>query len=277
MKIRIIASLITLAVLASLFAGCSPKQDSYLIEIMKMVPQDATDVWWMNLVAMAKDPDLVDAFYSMQDYIYDEIGWSYEAIGGPIPGLDLSDGCTYAMVDSEIDYLIIVQGEYDLTETLNILKSFRNEYSTYYGAEVLIMNNFALALMEDVIIVGVSDYVLAPIRIINGEEPSLYDNDDVESVVDRLPAGIGGILHWREGILTPPALGYGISLSKPAIDDSTVEIEGWFKFDSESGAEAALADVEGFMDANYIPGQINCQLEGVFVAVTGESDTSIIH
>jgi len=82
MKIRILTTLIVLAVLVSCITGCG-KKDNYLIEIMKILPDDIISVEYTGVELLAEDPDLEDIYSDLTESIFGSMAYLF--------GIDFSD------------------------------------------------------------------------------------------------------------------------------------------------------------------------------------------
>jgi len=128
-----------------------------------------------------------------------------------------------------------------------------------------------MAFLEKMFIVGTTDSVEASIRVSRNEEPSLYGDKDIKSVVDKLPEGVIITISGGQVGYNIPALAGGFSFRKAA-SGTTLEITGWCKFESEANAEAALDDVEYQTKNMWGATHMEGQLRGEFIELTGEME-----
>jgi hypothetical protein len=263
MKTRIFAMLVVLAVLVSCITGCTTK-DSDLIEILKILPEDAgvIRVMCFNIESLESDPDLADWYRSLQSDIFSPT----------LPVLlDSSDIRTSAAAMSLDIFLWIFTGEFDHQGIRDFLIEEDFETDEYEGVETwtLTEEELAMAFLEKMFIAGTIDSVKASIRVSHNEKPSLYSDKDVKSVVDKLPEGVVFTIARGQVGFNIPALASGFSVRKAA-SDTALDITGWSKFESEADAEAALDDVEYQTKNMWNASQISSQIEGQFIELTGE-------
>lgn len=130
----------------------------------------------------------------------------------------------------------------------------------------------AVAFLKNMLVLGFEDAVKLSIRVSQGKETSLYGDQDVKSVVDRLPAGILISIEREVAMYNIQSLAGGVSIGKSARGEGTLEIKAWYKFSSETSAEAAQHDLEDYLEGWYDATHIESQLKGEFIELTGETD-----
>lgn len=263
MKVRIIAMVMMLVVLGSLVAGCGSSGGGQLVGIMKVLPYDVAEVTYVDIKAIAEDPDLEDMYGSLQD----SFGELQEEVG-----IDFSDLHAMAYGYGEAGILVILKGKFDIDEFRSALKDTDTEEDEYRGLEIWTKDNTTLAFLEEMLIFGDMDTVKVSIRVSQGEETSMYDDEDVKAVIDKLPAGIMIFLQGEEALYNIDGLVGGVSIRKSADGEGTLEIKGWYKFRSETSAEAALADLEDYLKDYFDATDMNGQLKGEFIEITGKTD-----
>ena len=131
------------------------------------------------------------------------------------------------------------------------------------------------------IVVGFDDTVGACIRAYNNEEPSMYDNEDTRAVADKLPVVPSCVvatadyypMELEDYLSEIEYLAYSMGVSNENRDDEVLDISAWFKFDSEASAEAAMEDIEDFIETGVeVYTSINARLNGQFIEITGEME-----
>ena len=264
MKAKIIvAMVIMLAVLGSLIAGCGQSKSGHLVGVMKVFPHDVADFTYVDIEALAEDPDLED----MYDSLRDSLGEFEENAG-----IDFSDIYSIAYGYNKAGMLMIFKGEFDLNYVRLALKDQDFEEDEYEGVEIWSEDDSTVAFIKDMLVFGDTDTVKASIRVSQGKETSMYGNDDVKTVVDKLPAGIMTLIQRVEAMPDIDALVGGVSIRKSAGGEGTLEIKGWYKFKDETSAEAALDDLEDELTDYFDTINMDCQLNGEFIEITGETD-----
>lgn len=267
MKIKIITVLIVLAVLASGITACTPKGGD-LLKVMKLAPRDADMVSCMDIKAMAEDPDF--------SFIYDDTisNLSYELFDDM--DIDVSAISTYAVVETDGDSILVFIGEFDLEDIRDALMEEDFAEDEYRGVEIW-TNDYenAVAFIDNMIVFSYSsDIVEACIRRHKNEGSSMYDNEDMKSVADKLPAAIFQVVFGSDSYIYEfEYLSGSICLSNEHPDDETLDISGWVRFDSAASAEATMEedfedDVRMELDATYI----DARPSGQFIEITGEME-----
>lgn len=267
MKVRILTLLVVLAVLVSCVTACTPK-DSYLIQVMKLAPESVGNINCIDIEAMAEDPDFKDWYDGMIIGLSDIL--SYEMVG-----LEASDISVFAgfEIDFEINWepIDVLIGDFNLEDIRDTLEENYFVEGEYRGMEIW-TDDFgdAVAFIDNMIVSGYADLVEACIRTHNDEEPSMYDNEDMKAVADKLPAGIWSTVFGSDYIYSGELLAGGMCLRNLTSGDEVCDINHWYKFDSESSAEAAMEDIEnesGFLwDATIN----DASLSGQFIEITSE-------
>ena len=260
MKTKIAVTSIALAVLVSSITGCTPK-NSYLIKILKLAPEDTVMVTCMDVQAMTQDPDFKNV-YGIIDFHQ-----LYEMLG-----IDLSNVSAVATLGTFFPLVVI--GDFNREDIRNILIEQDGVEGEYMGVEIWTGDgDLCIAFMDDVIIVGDVESVEACIRSHKNEDPSLYDNKNMKSVVDKLPASVFSTVMGPDYIHDIRVLAGGICLHNLTSGDGVCDITGWFKFDSEVSAVTAME--EGFeddisMDLDFTI--VDAHLRGQFIEINGERE-----
>jgi hypothetical protein len=265
MKAKILAILVVLAVMASSITGCGPKKGGYLIEIMKILPHDTPTVLYTDVELITEDPDL--------EGMYNDVLESWDDIlaceANIATAIDSSHVRAFTKTDSRKVYLIAIKGEFDLQNIRDALLEQDFMQGEYEGVEVWTDDSHAFAFLKRMIVSGDASSVETSIRVSQNDEPSMYGNEDVKSIMDKLPAGFCSLILIGDtwGKSNSLLLAGGISMRK---GEGVIEIKGWFKFESETDAEAVLPDLEDamkeFLGATFIEGQLRDE----FIELTGE-------
>lgn len=262
MKIKAIAILIVLVVLVFSVFGCIQSKGSNITKVMQVAPEDAEMIGYANIRAMLKDPD----FENIYDDIVDEL--SYE-----IEGIEVSDISGYAGIETDEGYLIVLIGNFDLGDIGDVLKEEDYTEGEYRGLEVW-SDDFdnAVAFVEKMIILGDKDAVQQCIRIHKNEEPSMYDNKDMKSVVDKLPVSIIYMVFGQDYMYDIEILAGAVSLRNLTSGDEVLNFAGLFKFKSEADAEASLEGVEDFIERQMNVSVYDSKIRDRFIEIKGEMD-----
>jgi len=274
MNRKIVPVLIVLAILASGLTACTTK-DSNLIRVMKITPEDTIVISYVDVEAVAEDPDF--------EFMYDTFIELGNVMANMIGGLDVSDISASAVVQT-IDRvpIYVLIGDFNLEDVRDALTEEDWIEAEYEGVEIWTGGFiFAVAIIDDMIVFGFDNLVEACIRAYKNEEPSMYDNEDARAVADKLPVVPSCVV--ATGDYSPPELedypteieylAYSMGVSNENRGDDVVNISAWFRFDSAASAEAAMEDAEDFIDAG-VEGyaSLNARLSGQFIEITGEME-----
>ncbi|UCB43005.1 MAG: hypothetical protein JSV77_11270 [Dehalococcoidales bacterium] len=272
MKRKIISVLIVLAILASGLTACTTK-NIYLIQAIKIAPEDTIAISCLDVEAAAEDPD----FEPMYDVFLER------TMGRMISGVDVADVSASSVartIDNDIVYILI--GNFNLEDIRDALTDEGWIEDEYEGIEIWTGGIvFAVAVIDDMIVTGYIDSVEECVRIHKDEEPSMYDNEDTRAVADKLPVVPSCVVATAD--YTPPELedmlseieylAYSMGISNENRDDEVLDVSAWFKFDSEARAEAAMEYVEDFVENGVeVYTSISARLNGQFIEITAEME-----
>ncbi len=259
MKARIITVLLMLAVLVSSITACTTKDD-FLVKVMKLAPEDTYSIDCTDIEAMANDTE----FAYMYDYFIDYLQYY-------LLGIDISDISAFGYIITDLDSIYVLMGDFALEDIRNILIDEGYMEGEYDGVEVWTDDyEDAVAFIGNIIIGGYTDTVEACIRVHKNEEPSMYDNDDMKSVADKLSSGVVSMVFGSDFTYGIEILAGGVCLRNQHHDDEVLDITGWLKFDSAASAEAALEDAEDHFGHEFDAINISSQLRDQFIELTGE-------
>jgi hypothetical protein len=276
-KAKTISVLIVLAILASGLMACTAK-GGYLIQVMKIAPEDTIVVSCNDYEAAAEDSDW--------EFIYDglETIMALEPnMRSMVGDMDTSDVSASAVViTTGNDIIFVLIGDFNLEDIRDALIEGNWIEDEYEGIEIWTLYDYkAIAFIDNMIVSGNKAPVEACICAHKNEEPSMYDNEYTRAVADKLPVVPSSVVSTAD--YTPMVLedylsdieylAYSIGISNENRDDEVLDISAWLKFDSEASAEAALEDIEDNMET-VIEGitNIDASLNGQFIEITGEME-----
>ncbi len=276
MKRKIISVLIVIAVLATGLTTCTTK-DNYLIQVMKIAPEDTIVISCNDYEAAAEDPDW--------EFIYD--GLETIMVLEPnmrsmVGDMDTSDVSASAVViTTGNDTIFVLIGDFDLEDIRSALIEGDWAEDEYEGIEIWTYYDKAIAFIDNMIVSGYTDAVEACIRAHKNEEPSMYDNEDTRAVADKLRVVPSCVV--ATGDFSPPELedypieieyqAYSLGISNENSGDEVLDVSAWFKFDSEVSTEAAMEVFEDLMGSCFEGiTLIDARLSGQFIEITGEMD-----
>jgi len=277
MKRKIISVLIVLAILTSGLMACTAK-GGYLIQVMKIAPEDTIVVSCNDYEAAAEDSDW--------EFIYDglETIMALEPnMRSMVGDMDTSDVSASAVViTTGNDIIFVLIGDFNLEDIRDALIEGNWIEDEYEGIEIWTLYDYkAIAFIDNMIVSGNTAPVEACICAHKNEEPSMYDNEDTRAVADKLPVVPSSVV--ASGDFTPieladllsdiEYLAYSLGISNENRDDEVLDISAWFKFDSEASAEAAIEEAEDFLETGvWGYTNLHTSLNGQFIEITGEME-----
>lgn len=268
MKAKILTILIVLTVLVSCITGCTQK-DSYLIDILKILPDDIVAVDCVDIKAMAEDPDLEVTYNRQRDRVI--------TMAEDMVGIDVSF-CVYAaQATAERGYLYVYVGDFDLETVRDALTNNDYERDEYTEIEIWTKDPLSVTFLKKKIVIGITETVKDIIHLKNNKGSPWYDDREIKSVVDKLPAGVESMVFGPDYMphLLEVVAG-GFCLQNLTRNEGVLDIAGWFKFESEADAEANLDEIENNFEfyieltGDFEVTQLNSQLQGEFIEITGE-------
>jgi predicted small lipoprotein YifL len=264
MKVKIFVILVVLAVLASSITACTTK-GSYLIQVMKLAPENTEAVYCTDIKATAEDPDL--------SFAYDEM---ISAMSYDVAFVVTSDISVYAKFEIDWESTIVLFGDFNLEDVRDALTDEDFVESEYRGIEIWTYNytDDSVAFIGSMIIFSDdTDQVKACIRRYKNEESSMYDDEDMKVVADRLPSGISYMVFGPD-VTRIEVLSGSICWINTTNNDDILDITGWLKFDSAASAEAAMENVEDDLSRELDITITDVRLSGQFIEFTGEMEIS---
>lgn len=272
------ASILALLLAAALVVPTSCGGESgALVGVMKQIPAGANDVVYWNVKEMEKDEELhgmldrwkadneawLDQFAVRTGVVEHFLGFSTGPAEGPA-------GNASAGNVSAGDSSAIVKGAFDLEQMRAQLEIREYDDGDFKGLEVWESPDgvYWVVLTKDMVAVGQKEDIIESIRVIQGGNPSLYDDQDARDVVDRLPGGV--LMHFHRAGESPLAgeLAYGDSFKKK--DQETLEAHIVVKFLEPEDAAAVAEIVEEEADLAY--DKISAKQDGRYLRIEGAVD-----
>ncbi|HEY31865.1 MAG TPA: hypothetical protein G4O10_02020 [Dehalococcoidia bacterium] len=260
MKAKTLTIVVVLAILACSITTCTPN-DSYLVQVMKLAPEDTNVVLCIDAEAIAEDPDF--------GYIYDA---TVSSLGHETANIDRSAISTLASISTDSYYVLVFVGDFGLKDVRGTLIEEDYVEGEYLGVEIWTGDfEHTVAFIDNMIVSSyTTDSVKACIRIHKNEEPSMYDNEDMKSVVDKLPASVVSVVFGPDYMSDIEILAGGICVQNQNREDEVLDYTGWYRFDSEVSAEDAMEDFEDYMRIELDAISINAHLSGQFIEIAAE-------
>lgn len=263
-KLAAIVSVLFIAVvIASL--GCLGGGGSAK-DMAKMTPEGASQITHFDLQTIRDDKDLDDMYESIEknwpekldEYGLDIEDTNYMSAAGGIMYIGTASG------------IMILGGKFDLEDVRDELDDAEFDKDDYKGVEFWLgEDNTAVAISGDKVICGDKGDVRDCIKVMKGDQQSVYDgNDDFREVIDKLPGGIMTLVTTSGLSEYKNAVANGFVVMKE--DDDTLKMKGVMKFDDEDDAEDAKSDLKRDQKENAV--DVDVVLKGKFLEYTGKKD-----
>jgi len=266
MKTKTTSVLIVLVVLASVITACMPT-DNYLVQVMKIAPINTDMISCMDMEAIVEDPD----FSYTYDYIINYL--SYHLLDDI--DMDISTVSAFATAETDLHSIFILVGDFNLEDIRGALEYNYFVEGEYKGIEIWTNDLLeqSLAFIDNMIVVSDITSVETCIRCHKNEDSSMYDDEDIKSVADRLPAAVGYYVFGSDYMYDIEILAGGTCVQNKQPNDEVLNITGWYKFDSATSAETSLRDTIDEFEYEYSATLISSKLRDEFIEITGETST----
>lgn len=255
-RILFIITLMSSLALIITSLSCSDDENAS-VDLISKIPEDSSYFSFIDVSAMRTDDDMDD--------LYDEWEDNYNYLEHY--GIDRDDVNRLAISSDAT----LCEGEFDLEEIREELEDLDYDDDEYREVEIWESadGHKWIALTEDLIIIGSEDDVKDCLWVIKDGEDSMYDDSDINDVLNKLPDGIYMSCDTEEAFEDLEASG----LSYRKLDDDTIGVSAVFKFDDEDAADDAINEIEDYAE-NYYEDirHVDVWQDGLFVIAEGEID-----
>ena len=244
--------------------GCAQMLGGSLTEATMILPDDVTSLWYIN-------PQVLDADNELED-IYDDFRNKIDEDGmEDAMGIYMSDLRTFVFAESNDAQWVILGGEINFDDIRFALEDQNLEEDEYRGIEIW-YGNFVVAFIGNMVILSDDlDSIKTSIRLSKGKGNSMYDDEDIGAVVERLPSGF--ISHLTKGNMAGSQAS-GITINKLYTGKGSLEIRGWYKFEKDSKAEANIDNLEEQIEYEFDAISIDCYQHKNYIESIAEVDVS---
>ena len=207
----------------------------------------------------------------------EDLSAMYDYLGEGSADGELED---FGLSISQVDFAAgtmdggIFCGCFDYNEIRESLRKLEFEEDVYEDVELWTgyysgYGDTAVAIFESGLVYGEVDVVKAHVRVIRGIDKSLYQKEDVEQIMNRLP-------NWSPIIIVVMIDTYGQLDFSGAVaqvfafdkaDRDNLKLAMVVKFTSEDAAIEALSDAETYMEEGYEGMGIKANQNGTFVEI----------
>ncbi len=261
----IVALILVAAVLSSSLSACAGKTRPF-VELAGLLPSDATGVVYLDIGTMANDPDLANFNSSLQSEMTG-IEEDY--------GIAISSAKALVMAYFKDSALIIFKGDFNLEKIRSALTNNKSEGFTqekYRNVELWKGTDYSIALPKGMFVLGNSpDKIHGLIELNQGEGTSWYENEQVKSVVERLPEGLNMMMSVGSMVRMVQYAAGGVSFTKSTNADSTMSIKGCYRFKNADDAAKSLTGLEDYIKSAFDASSVDIKVDGEFIEVTGEA------
>jgi len=241
-------------VIASL--GCIESGGS-VKDIAKMTPEGANSLIYSDLQTMRDDRDLRDIYKDMKksgtseidelEIDFDDVNYIATTLGG----------------------IEIIEGKFDLKDLRDELDDLDFDKDEYKGVEFWIGEyDEVVAISGNKLILGDDKQVKSCIKVIKGDRTSMYDDEDVRDVINKLPSGIFTMVSTYPPYENALVMGYAMIKE----DEDTMKIKGVVKFDDDEDAEDAKSDLKREMKEEDITFDVDVTQSGKFLEFSAKFD-----
>jgi len=261
MKIRIFTAIVALAILVSGITACTPK-GGYLVQVMKLAPEDTYMITCMDAKEAEEDPE----FNFIYDYMIDEFSFM-------MLDMEAWDISALAIIETDWDYIYVLMGDFDLRDVGDFLIELDFAEGEYKGIEIWTDDyDYSVAFIGNMIVAGEKDTVEVCIRRHKNEESSMYDDEDMKAVADKLTAASVYLMFGPDLMYDIEVLSGGIGFKNLHGNDGVLDITGQLKFNNGANAEAAMGNIEDDLSMEFDATSIDAHLSGQFIEFTGEME-----
>jgi len=234
-KISLIIAVALLLCLVIAMIGCTATTERGVVSMLKQLPENTNNFNFTDYKAVLSPSEQE----GMSSYFESQYGIYFNDFDYAISCYD--DG----------DYCEIFSGDFDLSKTRNNLESLGYNKGEYKGIELWESESKSVALKKNLAILGGEDSVRNSIEVIKGERKSLWDNQDIKDLVDRLPdaTSIESSLYGSgEGVSIyfggEAFRCYGQGISMEMTDEENMKITWVYIFNDEDTTHNAVEKME---------------------------------
>lgn len=237
----IIATMLSLTLLsAGVGSSCGGGGGGGLVDLVKMVPKEATAFIFWNVETLG-----ADVYTVWKEWKGEEADWLSD-----LGGIGAGDVDFFAKAASPgLGNVTIVTGDFILGDIEQNLKDTGYDGDSYLGVPRLTKtegtNEIAVALYKGSAVVGGKELVEKCIDVYKGKEGSysLYKDPSIKEIVDRLPGGLMAGIE-KNVLLYDDLTALGMSVEKK--DEKTLKVKAVYKFDVPGAAkdEDTLANIK---------------------------------
>jgi hypothetical protein len=232
-------------------AGCSSgskpvgTMQDRAVRMMQMVPANSSYFDFIDIYKLRTDENFSSTWAYFKEYYLDN-----ESISEKINSVATTDS------------LYIYEGDFTLAQ---LMGSTNNGSYNYGGLKISTStDNMSAVMINSSAVNGYDDDVRSCIDVVNGNKSSLYDNEDVQAVMSRLPSGIElGMQIVDNSSSSEEPVGLLLEGVSYDIFGSDYVQTLVYQFNSSSTAQKYVANASNVSEDGTM--SLNRTLDGVFV------------
>jgi hypothetical protein len=246
-KLRIISLVSALFLLFVIAGGCSPSGSTSLNDVLKILPDNVTNVFVADWGTMNANNNLQELWTtysekmnitSMEEYL----------------GVTSKDTQLMVLAEGGSVYYIVLKGKFDKEKIRTSLEGQQFQRQDDYLRVEVWNGNASIGFIHDMMILTVSiDSLKTMIRLHEGEEKtSIYNDKDFTNIINKLPAGIFTLLSTGGG---HNATSMGVSFASLSAD--TLSFSQYYQFADAESAAAGKANIDNDIATNANVGTVD--------------------
>jgi hypothetical protein len=233
---------------------------------MELAPEDTYMITCIDVQEIVGDRE----FDFIYDMLIDELSYAGIDIG-------LSDISAFATIETERDYIYIVIGDFNLEDIRDALVEYDVGFAEgeYRGIEIWTDDyETSVAFVGNSAVVGPTNEVEACIRRHKNQASSMYDDEDMKAVADKLPSAVVYSVFGPDVLYDIEVVSGSVCLNNSTGGDEVLDISGWLRFDSDASAEDAMTeDLEDDLGWEFSATITDVRPNGEFIEFTGDMET----
>jgi len=259
----VIGILILSLSIGAVSCSCSKGYSGTLVDLLKEIPEGATSIVYWNTEALTSDSELHGLLDKWKADNENQLT-SY--------GIASNKVSHFLRFSENEESVLVVRGDFDLEQVKSELNQMGRDKKDWKYVDVWENTDELnwVAMPGNSIIGGPIDRVKESIEVIKKGESSLYDNQDVQDILNKLPSGI--LVHIQRYTGDAPHNGLiasGDSFEKKNADILKVKLV--YKFNAPEEAGNALEAISNEVDELY--DKVDTKQDGRFIIVTAEVET----
>lgn len=242
-----------------LLTGCSSNKASIndVKGLAGIIPAGSSNIVHFDIEKIRQDGELKDMYESMS--ASNEFSIELD--------ISLDDVYYYCMSETNFELVTMLSGNLDFKDIRDQLGNIDYRDEVYMDAEIWLSGSGAVAIVDDILIIGPEDGVKGSIEIMTADGASIYDDDqDLKDVIDKLPSGLITAILNTTYYTDSTSMGYSIH----KVDSGTMEMNALVKFKNSDAAAEAISVISDELDNEDVFSEFNISQENEYVEFSVE-------